>query len=233
MAQEGVARLGGLRLVGHAPERQGAAVLVARDHFADHAPGLLPGLAVGEVDALPDGNLLPEQEAHLLGQPNDVFVLGVVGQADHVAAEGTGFRKQHHGVRLGEGPAHALRDLLVETDGLEEQRRAVEADVLALDPDVAEADPLLHPVAVRGDDHPVAFRICRGPAFEFLHPERHRGRALVVRDGGFANVQFRDFDPDGSARCRAGQLHVGRDPVGGILVEADEIVLDEGVRDAD
>lgn len=162
-----------------------------------------------------------------------MFVLRVVRQTDHVAAECLGLAEQHHGVGLGVCPAHALGDLFVERDRLEEHGRAVEDDLFALGADIAEPDRLLHPVAVRGDDHPVKFRIGGGPALQSPDPERRRGRTGRSGSDGPVYVQFGNLDPYGRSGSGARQLHIGVDPVVGILAEADEIVPDKGVGHAD
>ena len=121
----------------------------------------------------------------------------------------------------------------MEADRFEEHGRAVEINVLALDPHVAETDHLLDPVAACGNDHPVEFRVLGRPAFQVLHPERKRRRTPFVGGSRLPNFQFGNLDQHGGSGRSPRQPDIDADPVGGILVEADEIVLDEGFGNAD
>jgi hypothetical protein len=74
-------------LVGDGPEDDGGLVAVAADHFGELLFGLGEDGGVVEVERPVDGDLAPDQDAAAVGFAGHALVVGVVGEADVVAAE--------------------------------------------------------------------------------------------------------------------------------------------------
>ena len=81
------ARLADRRFVGHRPDDHARAILVARDHIAQLLLRVRQGLRVRPLDRPINRDLLPNQDAHFVGQPRHVLVVRVVREPDKIAAQ--------------------------------------------------------------------------------------------------------------------------------------------------
>ena len=137
---------GRLCFIGDTPITYRAAVLITLNHFRKHPLRFLTGIIVCKVNALPNGNLLPEKEAHLFRQAYRVLILRIMSQANHVHAKRFRFIQQHGRIGFRESTSHTLRDFFVKRDTAHKCRLPVQVNISSFHGDIAEADLLFHTV---------------------------------------------------------------------------------------
>ena len=220
------------RLVGHGPDDHVRAVAVADDHVRELVLCIGVGRGILPLDGPVDGNLIPDQQAHLLGGAHHRLVVRVMRQAHEVAAQLLGPSEQDAGIRLAVGPAAGRgRDFLVDRDALAEDGLPVQQDARPLRLDGPEADPVPDFVGLRGDPHVIELRIGRAPALR-LRRHAEGGLAGGVGRHRLVDAQLVDVQRDPLGRRRAVQLDPALDAAP-VLGQLDAVFPDEGLGDGD
>ena len=172
------------RLVGDAPDDDVGAVLVACNHITQLCLCILEGLGVGPGDGPIDGNLRPDEDAHALCLTDGVFVVGIVCQTHEVAAQFLCPGEEGVSVLGGVGTTAAVGLLLMDGDALEEDRLAVEQNLLVAGLDGAETDVVGEGLAVQGEFHPIEFGILRRPQLGLCHKGQRCLSLRICGEGG-------------------------------------------------
>ena len=119
-----------------------------------------------------------------------------MGEADEVAAQFLCPREKVVRVLGAVGTAAAIRLLLVDTDATEEDRFAVEEDLLATSLDSAEADSVVERVIAADKVDVVEFRGVWGPELELRDAESRRDLAVLVSLERLLDLQLWDRERD-------------------------------------
>ena len=189
------ARIAARGFVGDAPEDDRRAVLVARDHLGELLFGVAQRLGVLPGDGPVDGNLRPDEQAHLVGEAGHDFVVRIVRQADEVAVHFLGPLQQGARVGLGVDAAGAEGRFGVDGDAAQVDRLAVEQKVAAAGLDGAEADAVGNAVGAGLDGDVVEFGALRRPEVE-AGVEGDAGETVGIGREGLRDAGFGDADGD-------------------------------------
>ncbi len=141
-AKECISCRGRTGFVRHAPEADCASVLVPVKHLREHAKRLVHSSSILKINTLPYRYFLPEDDSHLLCHADNVLILRIMRKPYHIHTQSLGLRKKHSGIRLGIGPSHALRNLLMERNAAHECRFSVDEDTGSVHIDIPETDLL-------------------------------------------------------------------------------------------
>ena len=196
------------------------------NHLDKHSPRFCKGSLIIKGNSLPHRNFLPDKNPPFLCKADNVLVLGIVRKSYHIDPECLRLGNKHLRVRAGEGPAHPLRNLLVERNTAHKHRLTIEEDFLSLDLDVPETDPLADTVIGTGNSHIVKFWILPAPPLKSRHRERDGGRSKRICRDSLPYIQFRNLNAT-FQRPFFRKFHRGVHKVRPVLVQPDEIVLDK------
>ena len=145
------------RLVADAPQDHARPVAVPADQLGELVFRVRVGVLGREVDVPVDRDLLPEQEAFLVGDPGRAVVVRVVGEAQEVGVEGARVPEAAADVLLRRRLAqHHV--VLVDADAPQEQRFSIEEKLAPDGADLAETDPVDHLVRAEAGHDRVKLR---------------------------------------------------------------------------